>query len=688
MLAASKLEDRTNFGPAQGLLRRLQVALQQAYSNYGIRGLRDELEFQMYSEDITAEFGTPNEEMQKIIADLRRPTEAYPQARAMQRTIHLHVGPTNSGKTYHALKRLESSKNGFYAGPLRLLAQEVYQRFTSAGISCSLITGDEVKIHQGAEPAGIVSNTVEMISIGQPYEVGIIDEIQMISDTRRGWAWTRAFLGARAKELHLCGELRVVPLIRELAALCGDKLEVHRYERLNELKVATKSLRGDLNNLQKGDCVVSFSRVGIHALKAEIEKTTGKRAAIVYGSLPAEIRTQQARLFNDPNNDYDFLVASDAIGMGLNLSCKRIIFETVIKRVPAGLVRLTVPEIRQIGGRAGRYRPATQHRGASKDDGKENVGWVTSLEEVDLPYIKQAFENEPPALVAAGLHAPDAVFQKFAAYYPSNTPLEYLIKRIYAVARVHPLFFLCDPRNQLENATIIDSVEGLRIPDQLTLMAAPMYVKDIIGRDAAVDFALGVAQNSDGHLLSFPSLNLEILEQEVSASKEYTTELESLHKSIVLYLWLSYRFGGIFTDRTLATHVKELLEERMVRALTEFSANKKLRKDSSLRRQLALEKQSAELQQLLAETTATTYGSDITSLDSSEQDSSFQGDDLLEEPVLEDPEDEANLEESAQDEQVQEEPFWDKRVQDEHVQDERVHEDQEQGKRRTQKGPH
>ncbi|RAH69188.1 ATP-dependent RNA helicase SUV3 [Aspergillus aculeatinus CBS 121060] len=680
VLNACKLDDRKT-PPAAGALRRLKNALHQAYSNYGVRGLRDEIEFQTYSEDITAEYGTPNQVRQKILADMRRPTELFPQARAIQRTIHLHVGPTNSGKTYHALKRLQASKSGFYAGPLRLLAQEVYQRFTTAGIPCSLITGDEVKIYEGDgdESAAIVSNTVEMCSIGQSYEVGVIDEIQMISDTRRGWAWTRAFLGARVQELHLCGELRAVPLIRELAALTGDKLEIHRYERLNELKVAKQSLGGNLNNLQKGDCVVSFSRLGIHALKAQIERTTGKRAAIVYGSLPAEIRTQQAALFNDPDNDYDFLVASDAIGMGLNLSCKRIIFETVTKQLPQGLVRLTVPEIKQIGGRAGRYRPAVQHGKVSQNDKEDNVGWVTSLEEVDLPYIKQAMEIEPPPLVAAGLQAPDSVFQKFSAHYPANTPLEYLIKRIWSLAQVHPLFFLCDPRAQLENAEVIDAVEGLRIPDQLTLMAAPMYVKDVIGKDAAIEFARAVAENSNGHLISFSSLNLEILEKEVSANKQYTLDLESLHKSIVLYLWLSFRFGGIFTDRTLAMHVKELLEERMVRALTEFSANKQLRTDSSLRRQLAIERQSLEQQQLLAEFADTTYGSGMASLDDQAQDDALHTDDLLEDPVLDDPMEDANLqEEGAQEDGAQEDG----------AQEEPAQEEQTQEQSRAQGGSH
>jgi ATP-dependent RNA helicase SUPV3L1/SUV3 len=237
----------------------------------------------------------------------------------MQRTIHLHVGPTNSGKTYHALQRLRKSKNGFYAGPLRLLAQEVYHRFKAEGVPVSLVTGDDVKIPENDEVPRIVSNTVEMVSLGQEYDVGVIDEIQMISNPSRGWAWTRAFLGCQAAELHLCGETRTVPLIRELCALTGDNLEIHRYERLNALEVMPHSLQGNLKQLEKGDCVVVFSRKGIHAMKAEIEKTTGRRAAIVYGGLPAEIRTQQANLFNDPDNDYDFLVASDAIGMGLNL---------------------------------------------------------------------------------------------------------------------------------------------------------------------------------------------------------------------------------------------------------------------------------------------------------------------------------------------------------------------------------
>ena len=253
-----------------------------------------------------------------VLDELKFPTEWYTNARQVQRDVHLHIGPTNSGKTYNALKRLEESGDGIYAGPLRLLAHEVYSRFKAKGKSCDLITGDDVRL-ENDPTTSLRASTVEMVDLASRFEVAVIDEIQMMADQDRGWAWTRAFLGANAKEVHICGEARVLPLIRELTASTGDILHVHEYKRLNPLKVMSKSLKGDLKSLRKGDCIVAFSVMDIHALKKQVELDTGRRCAIVYGSLPPETRAQQAALFNDPDNDYDFLVASDAIGMGLNL---------------------------------------------------------------------------------------------------------------------------------------------------------------------------------------------------------------------------------------------------------------------------------------------------------------------------------------------------------------------------------
>lgn len=291
--------------------------LRQAYIEFGLAGVDHEIKFLYHAKIANQHFSKLDQRYQASLADLRYPTEWYPATRVLQREIHLHIGPTNSGKTYAALKRLEQAQSGIYAGPLRLLAHEVYDRLNAKGITCNLLTGD-VRIMEGTG-VEMISCTVEMVPINQDVEVAVVDEIQMIGDKDRGWAWTQALLGLKAKELHLCGEARAVPLIRELAASMGDKLSIHQYERLNPLKTMSSSLRRNFKKLKKGDCVVAFSRVAIHALRREIEMQTGRRAAIVYGSLPPETKTQQAKLFNDPDNDFDFLVASDAIGMGLNL---------------------------------------------------------------------------------------------------------------------------------------------------------------------------------------------------------------------------------------------------------------------------------------------------------------------------------------------------------------------------------
>ena len=295
----------------------IKTKIEQSFVREGNEGLKSSMMF-AYIDHVIARQFKPDAPVFKRIGDLRYPTEWYAGARAMQRVIHLHVGPTNSGKTYNALKRLEESGNGYYAGPLRLLAHEVYSRFQAKGVACNLVTGDDVRVDESG-CATLSASTVEMVDTNKHFDVAVIDEIQMIAHEERGWAWTRALLGSSAKEVHLCGETRVVPLIRELAASMGDTLHVHHYDRLNPLKAMSRSLRGNLNNLRKGDCVVSFSVIGIHAMKRQIEIDTGRRVAIVYGGLPPETRAQQAALFNDPSNDYDFLVASDAIGMGLNL---------------------------------------------------------------------------------------------------------------------------------------------------------------------------------------------------------------------------------------------------------------------------------------------------------------------------------------------------------------------------------
>ena len=525
--------------------------------------------------------------------DLRYPTEWYPDARSMQRDIHLHIGPTNSGKTYAALKRLETATSGFYAGPLRLLAHEVYSRLNSSGFTCDLITGDDVRIELGTEEQPRYSSTVEMVNVGKEVEVGVIDEIQMIADKDRGWAWTRALLGSCAKELHLCGEPRVLPLIRELAASMGDNLHIHRYERLNPLRVERESLRGDFKKLRKGDCVVTFSIMEIHALRKTIEVQSGKRVAIVYGSLPPETRASQAALFNDPDNDYDYLVASDAIGMGLNLAIRRIVFDAVTKFDGVSRKQLSIPQIKQIAGRAGRYRTSHDDLQVKKLDAAKpnrkgdssNVGFVTCVDEQDLPIIRDALTREAPPVRQAGLLPPGDFIVAYADRIPLGVSHDYVVQRLCDAASVHPRFSLCMIREQVTIARAIESIRELTTSERCTFTASPANAKTPLEKSILKALARAVADKKQVSVVDLAPIPLEVLEYPLNPTKAYLRQLEDLHKALIIFLWLSYRFSTIFMDQDMAFHAKKLTEDKINMYLKSFSANKSIeRRLRALRR--------------------------------------------------------------------------------------------------------
>jgi ATP-dependent RNA helicase SUPV3L1/SUV3 len=289
--------------------------------------------------------------------DLTKPHEWYLHARLHKRKIIYHGGPTNSGKTYQALQRLKVAEKGMYVGPLRLLAAEIWERLTAEGIYCNLLTGQEFRTVPFATHKAA---TVEMASLNEDFDVVVIDEIQMINDKERGFAWTRALLGLRCREIHVCGGLEATDVVQRLVEACGDEFELKKYDRFSELQIESDSLAsipdelGTYKNIQPGDCIVAFSRNDIFAIKREIETNTKHKCCVIYGSLPPSTRSEQARRFNDPESGYDVLVASDAIGMGLNLNIRRIILNSIFKNDGFNIVRLDHSSMKQISGRAGR----------------------------------------------------------------------------------------------------------------------------------------------------------------------------------------------------------------------------------------------------------------------------------------------------------------------------------------------
>ena len=282
-------------------------------------------------------------------------------------------------------------------GPLRLLARQTRDQLVEEDIGCNLITGQEREL---VDYAGITASTVEMLDKDKPYDVCVLDEMQLMGCPQRGWAWTRAFLAVQAKDIHICGEEGIVDLITHIAESVGESVRVHRYKRLNGLVVSTEELAlngRDMDKLRRGDCVVAFSRRQLFNMKRVIEGASAHKCCLIYGSLPPLLRRDQAQVFNDPTNAYTVLLATDAIGLGLNLSINRVIFSSLRKFDGVEERELTAAEIKQIGGRAGRF-------GVVKGAG-EVVG--RSVE--DTERIKEALSSPPLPVKQAFVQVPDEV---------------------------------------------------------------------------------------------------------------------------------------------------------------------------------------------------------------------------------------------------------------------------------------
>ena len=340
---------------------------------------------------------------QLVELDLSHPQERYEAARSIKRRFVLHTGPTNSGKTHAAISALKGAQTGVYCGPLRLLAWETCERLRDEGIPTDLLTGQE---HDQEEDATHVSCTVEMLnsrmSSGNIFDVAVIDEVQLIGDPVRGCAWTAAILGCPALEIHLCGSPSATPLIRRMVQETGDELEERSYERLSPLRVASKSM-SSLDEVRHGDAVVVFTRRDLFKYKMELQKR-GHLCSVVYGALPPVTRRKQAQQFNDTSDESasNVLVTTDAVGLGLNLRIGRIVF-TTLRKFDGEMNRfLTGCEIKQIGGRAGRF--GTEHA--------EEGGIVTALDSRDLKRVRAGMKETPPSIGRAGVSPePDELSQ-------------------------------------------------------------------------------------------------------------------------------------------------------------------------------------------------------------------------------------------------------------------------------------
>ena len=255
------------------------------------------------------------------------------------------LGPTNTGKTHLAIETMLSFDSGMIGFPLRLLAREVYDKVikkTSLD-KVALITGEEKIIPPNAK---YYLCTVESMPIDKELDFIGVDEIQMCADHERGHIFTDRLLNMRANKLTM---FMASNTIKSIISKLDDEIEFINRKRLSKLTYAGHK---KISRINRKTAIIAFSAEEVYAIAELIRRQKGG-AAIVMGSLSPKTRNAQVELYQ--SGDVDFLVATDAIGMGINMDLDHVYFSNLKKFDGRKLRKLNLSEIGQIAGRAGRY---------------------------------------------------------------------------------------------------------------------------------------------------------------------------------------------------------------------------------------------------------------------------------------------------------------------------------------------
>jgi len=458
--------------------------------------------------------------------------DTFQKARRLGRQVHLYVGPPNSGKTHAAFERLAQALDGAYLAPLRLLALEGRDRLVAKGVPCSLLTGEE---NQPAEGARVVSSTIEMVATNTEIDVAVVDEAQMIFDASRGWAWTQAIVAVPARELIVICSAYAVPAIEALLGLCGESCSVRVFERKQHVQLLPAPV--PLSTLKLGDAVVAFSRRDVLLLRDRIA-AGGHPVSVIYGALPPEVRRREAERFATGTSHV--LVATDAIGMGLNLPIRRVLFSTLVKFDGTGDRTLDVSEVHQIAGRAGRFGMHDEGFAGVLDDAESDAARV----------LKELLNRQPVA--PRDFKAPVA---------PNGWHIDTISARL-GKTRLREVLDVFMQQLKLDDAhfAVAELEQMLELAEALDKAAATLTLKErFIYAQAPVDTRTGTQLQEyldwATHHARVGKAGRPWFLDEVDGHSRLE-RMEQALRACTLWLWLHLRFEGVYG------HVEEVLALR------------------------------------------------------------------------------------------------------------------------------
>jgi len=462
----------------------------------------------------------------------------FPMAREMRRKLILHIGPTNSGKTYQAMQKLEKADTGYYLAPLRLLALEGYESLKAKGIESSLITGEEQIIDDNATH---ISSTIEMLNFEVDVDVCVIDEVQMIDDRDRGWAWANAIIGAPAKEIIMTGSINSKEAIIALAEYLGEELEIIEFERKNPLTLLERPTPH--NAVEAGSAIIAFSRRDVLRLKHEFSADFS--VSVVYGNLSPEVRREEARRFRE--GETQLLIATDAIAMGMNLPIKTILFSKAEKFDGITQRNLLPSEVHQIAGRAGRY-------------GLEEEGFVGALDMETLKIVKKNFHKEARVITIPFKVMANLEHIKLVGKILEENSLEEILGFFVKNMEFNGPFYAANLEDMLEASKIVDT-HNLDIATKYHLACAPLTLKSPYIIAAYENYITTLERGENVYYVP------PVLSGNFAPTSEDLLHAEDMVKEISLYLWLSYRFPESFVDEQKARQYRGVINKYIEESL-------------------------------------------------------------------------------------------------------------------------
>jgi ATP-dependent RNA helicase SUPV3L1/SUV3 len=424
------------------------------------------------------------------------------------------------------------------------------------GLAAGMVTGEERVL---PDDATHIARTIETLDLHRVVDVCVIDEVQMLGDPSRGWAWTQAMIGAPAKLVVLTGAPEAIPLVEHLLAMTGEPLEVKILKRKGKLRV--EGVPANLNKLSRGDAVVAFTRRDVHDLRTRLV-SAGRTVATVYGALGPEVRRAEAARFR--NGEAEILVATDAIGMGLNIGpLRRVVFSTLRKFDGVRERQLTAMEIKQIAGRAGRF-------------GHHDEGLVTALPDAGAyaqveTVIGNALKGDAAKLRGKAYVRPNHETVLSASEVLQTDRLGRILRHLNdTLVSGHPDLRMADMEEMIELATLLDTVD-LPILDRLSYAMAPVDGREQLAVELLLDWARQHALHGRVHAPDF-GVNTDLL------------KLEARVKIATSWLWLGQRYPDVFDEVEAVVDLRASLNAKIEEKLVATSVSHRRKPEEKSRR--------------------------------------------------------------------------------------------------------